>query len=224
MLWLRWTIARAMENRELLSEAALDRIEAAVADAERATSCQFVVVIAPAASRYEGRVLACGVAAAVLTFVALFWANTLLFGESLNALLLLIEALAAGALATWLFARVHALRRLIVPRWRMAAAVEDASSATFTAERMTETAQRNAVLLFVSVLEGEARLMPDVGVREKVSEARLGEILASLKNAESGVNAVCEAISALAEECRKAFPPNAQQENSLPDRPQIRLP
>lgn len=215
---------RALHNRELLSEAALDRIEAAVADAERATCCEFVVVIAPAASRYEGRALATGAAAAVLVYLLIFWTNALLFDEALNALLLLLEALAAGALTAWLFARVSALRRLIVPRWRMTAAVDDASNSTFTAERITETAQRNAVLLFVSVLEGEARLMPDIGIRQAVSEARLGEIQTRLKNAEGGAEAVCEAISALTKECRAAFPPAEGQENSLPDRPQIRMP
>lgn len=182
-------------------------------------------MIAPSASRYEGRALATGAAVAVLTFMALFWANTLLFGEALNALLLLLEALAAGGVAALLFARVDALRRLIIPRWRMSAAVDDAANATFTAERVTETTQRNATLLFVSVLEGEARLMPDIGIREKVSEARLGEILASLKNAEEGgAEQVCEAIASLAAACREAFPPKQGKDNELPDRPQVRAP
>jgi uncharacterized membrane protein len=40
-----------MQQQALLSDAGLKRIEAAVAAAEARTSCEFVVVLAPAAAR-----------------------------------------------------------------------------------------------------------------------------------------------------------------------------
>lgn len=210
----------------LLSTASLDRIEQAVADAERSTSCEFIVVLAPASSRYEGRALRTGAAAAVLVFVALYWINELWLYGAPDALVLLLEAAAAGALTALAFSRIAVLRRSILPRWRMQSAVQDAANAVFTDENVSLTKDRNAVLLYVSVLEGEARLMPDIGAQNRLHDATLGEISAALASARSGdpTQLVCDAIRRLGQSCVECFPVQADDQNELPDRPQIRMP
>ncbi|MBZ0137796.1 MAG: hypothetical protein K8I27_15630 [Planctomycetes bacterium] len=183
-------------------------------------------MLAPASDRYEGRVIKTGGAAAVLSFVALYWINDWLYGMPLDPLLLLLEAGAIGAAISLLFARVARLRRLLIPKWRMSAAVNVVAHSIFSEENICLTKDRNAVLLYVSVLEGEMRLMPDIGVRQKVHDAKLGEIEAHLANAEHGdpTDLVVNALNELAQCCKKCFPHRDDDENELPDRPQIRLP
>lgn len=167
-----------------------------------------------------------GVAGAVLTFVALYWADVVWLDGLTDSLVLLTESAVVGVILALLFARIAVLRRLIIPRWRMTAAVDDAANATFTQENASLTAQRNATLIFVSVLEGQARVMPDIGLAAKVDEAALGEIRAALANADTGdaTELVCETVRKLGECCKVCFPVLPDDRNELPDRPQIRLP
>lgn len=210
----------------MLSAASLDRIEAAIADAEKATSCEFAVVLAPASSRYGGRAMAAGVAAAIIVFVALYWINDLWLNAMPDPLLLMLEAVAAGGLTATAFARVSWLRRLVIPAWRMNAAVDDAAHAAFSEENVSLTKDRNACLLYVSLLEGQVRLMPDIGMQTKVHDAALGEIQAMLANADTGdaVALICDAIAKLGNACKDCFPYHTADQNELPDRPQTRMP
>lgn len=204
----------------------LDRIEEAVAEAERNTSCEFVVVLAPASARYEGRVFTLAAAIAVIVFVLAHYANQHLLYTASDPPLLLLEALIAGGVTGALFARVGMLKRLIVPAWQRSARVDIAAAATFTQEKVSLTAERNAALLFVSVLEGEVRLMPDIGLARKTQEARLGEILSGLAHAQSGdpVGLIENALRDLGKCCGEGFPRAENDSNELPDKPQIRLP
>ncbi|MCB9894029.1 MAG: hypothetical protein H6839_06265 [Planctomycetes bacterium] len=209
----------------MLTEASLDRIEAAVADAEKQTSCEYIVVLAPASSRYEGRIIKAGALGALLAYALLYSINYWLYGEP-DALWLLLEAIASGALVAVAFNKFSPLRRLLIPRWVMTAAVDTAAHATFSQENASLTKDRNAVLIYVSVFEGEVRLMPDIGVQQKVHEGKLGEIEGKLANAQSGdpTELVCDAIRQLGACCGACFPIEPEDVNELPDRPQIRLP
>ena len=130
-----------------------------------------------------------------------------------------------GVVAALVLARVDALRRLLIPRDRMSAHVDQAAAATFTEEKITLTKDRNAVLLYISVFEGEVRLLPDIGVEQRVEASALGEIQADLANAPGDATAqIVEALERLGKCCAGAFPIQADDENELPDRPQIRMP
>ncbi|MCA8914015.1 MAG: hypothetical protein KDB90_01285 [Planctomycetes bacterium] len=150
-----------------------------------------------------------------------FW----LYGEP-DALWLLLESIATGAVVAYTFNKVSVLRRLLIPRWVQTSAVDTAAHATFSQENASLTKDRNAVMIYVSVLEGEVRLMPDIGVQQKLHEGKLGEIEGKLANAQSGdpTELLCDAIKQLGECCRDCFPIEADDVNELPDRPQIRLP
>ena len=146
-----------------MSEHSLDRIEQAVGEAEKLTSCEYIVVLAPASSRYQGRVLAAGALAAVLVYLVLYALNLWGVEQGIDPLWLLIESAAIGGLVAFAISRLNPLRRLLIPKWTMDAAVELAAHATFSQENVTLTKDRNAVLLYVSVLEGQARMMPACG-------------------------------------------------------------
>ncbi len=218
-------MAKALHKRSLLSEESLDAIEAAVADAEQATSCEYIVVLAPASDRYEARVLKVGVLATLLAFALIYSLNQWLYGPP-HAMWLLLEALAVGVVVTVALARIDALRRLVVPRAMRSELVDTAAGATFFEENVSLTKDRNAVMLYVSVFEGELRLMPDVGVQQKVHDAALNEIMAGVANAVDAdpTDLVCEAVRKLGHICKECYPIQDDDDNELPDRPQIRMP
>lgn len=209
----------------MLSEASLDAIEAAVADAERATSCEYIVVLAPASDRYDARVFKVGILVTLLAFALFFSVNEWLYGPP-HAMWLLLEALSVGIVVTVALKRFDVLRRLVVPGAMRRERVDAAAAATFFEENVSLTRDRNAVLLYVSVFEGEVRMLPDVGVQQKVHDARLNEIQARLANAgdEDPTDLVCEAVRKLGHHCAECFPIRDDDENELPDRPQIRMP
>ncbi|MCF6227470.1 MAG: hypothetical protein L3J82_02240 [Planctomycetes bacterium] len=215
-----------MQNRALLSEASLDAIEKAVAEAESCTSCEFIVVLAPESDRYRGRVHLALSVIGVLIFVIMYSVYRWALDAPIDALRLLAEALFGTAVAWVFFNKWGALKRAIIPLYRLEDAVETASSATFTQESVTMTKERNGCLIFASVLEGEVRIMPDIGLLKAVSEAKLGEIKSKLANAQSGdpTELICDTLKALGDCCTEKFPIEPDDVNELPDRPQIRLP
>lgn len=221
-----WRITKAICNRTLLSEHSLDRIEEAVGEAEKRTSCEYIVVLAPASSRYQGRIMAAGALVAVLVYLALYALNLWQADVGIDPLWLLIEASGIGGLLAYTLTRFNPLRRLLIPRWAMTSAVDTAAHATFSQENVGLTRDRNAIMIYISVLEGEVRVMPDIGVLQKVPEGKLGEIRARLANNEDEdpTSLLCAAILTLAEYCESCFPIEPDDENELPDRPQIRLP
>lgn len=209
----------------MLSEESLDAIETAVADAEQATSCEYIVVLAPSSDRYDARVFKVGGLTTLLAFAVIYSLNQWLYGSP-HAMWLLLEALAVGVVVTVALARMDTLRRLVVPHRMRSERVDTAAGATFFGENVSLTKDRNAVLLYVSVFEGEVRLLPDVGIQQKAHDAKLNEIRARLANADDGdpTTLVCEAVRELGRLCKECFPLQDDDENELPDRPQIRMP
>lgn len=219
-------IAKALQNKVLLTPAALDRVEAAVAEAEKAACCEIIVVFAPASSRYEGRGMRAGIGAALIVFLSVYNINTLAFNAVPEPLLLLAEALLVGVIVAIMFTRWAPLRRMLITRAQRATAVTLAAGAAFFEERAHSTVARNAVLLYVSVLEGEARILPDTGFVAEAHDAPFGEIQAALNSAQSGdaVSLVCNAVAQLGALGARHFPMAPGDSNELPDRPQIRHP
>ncbi|KAA0216154.1 hypothetical protein EDM80_04550 [bacterium] len=213
-----------LQDKSLLSDAGLKRLEAAIASAESATSCEFIVVLAPASSRYEGKAFKAGAAVSLFVFVALYWVHFFTTGRP-DALWLLAEGCVAGVCAGYAVARVPTLQRLLISRPEMHAAVTQAAGSAFREQNASYTELRNAALLYVSVLEGQARLLADVQLERKVKEARLNEVLAALLNHRGeAIEALENAIAQLGHLCADAFPRPAGDVNELPDRPIIRLP
>jgi putative membrane protein len=219
-------MGKPLQHQAILREVGLARIEAAVAAAEARTSCEFVVVLAPASARYEGRALRAGALAAVVTFIAIYWVLRLAFNTRPDALYLLAEAMAMGALVAWGCSRLTPLRRLITGAMARSQGVTQAAGATFHEQKVAWTKEHNAALLFVSVLEGEARVLGDLHLQQKAGEAALNEIQAALNSAGSGdgVALIEQALAKLGEAGAEHFPRAADDVNELPDKPVIRLP
>lgn len=134
-------------------------VEAAIARIEAQTDAELVVV---AASRSGGyRDIAAGLAMA-LTLGALLVAS--LSPWVFSPFILPIELAVLAAALTWLIDRSPALLRTFTSSARRAAQVDAAAAAAFYAERVHTTPGRTGALLYLSALEGEARVLTDTGL------------------------------------------------------------
>lgn len=219
-------ISRVFQNRKLLHDDALNAIEKAIADAESKTSCEFAVVIAPASARYFDRILMIAFAAMMVAFCAHYLINRFVTRLWTDPAMLLLESVCVAGVVLVCGVVFPAFQRLLIPKRMRSDRVDVCAHASFSEQNIHLTADRNGCLIYVSVLEGEVRLMADVGMRTKVGENKIGEVHASLLNPGSAnaVTVLCDAILALGELCSEPFPIADDDENEIPDRPIIRLP
>ena len=216
----------ALNDNSLITQEALTRIEQAVAQAEQGTSCELAVVLAPASSRYEIPTVQIVGMLTVVAFIALDLLNFFALETELleNPLWLMLCALALGT-GVALFITGTSMRQKLISRHAQRKSVDLAAAASFWEQKIGFTKEHNAVLLYVSVMEGQARVLPDAGATAKIPEASFGEIEKSLNDTESsGPEAVCQAVAAIGTLVKKAFPRAASDVNEVPDKPVIRMP
>jgi putative membrane protein len=181
----------------MISEQARQRIEAAIAAVEQQSRAELVAVIARRAGEYRVTGLALATIGAFLAgflaWLLLPWSST---GDVLLAefavflvLLALLELTPLGDRLTPAFLKVEAARRL--------------ARAVFLDEGLTDTAERNAVLFFVSLAEHHVEIIADRGIHGRVTpgewqaivdafsrEVRAGQVVAGYEGAIAALGAI----------------------------------
>lgn len=190
------------------------RISAAIADSERRTSGEIVVVVAAQSDGYHyvpplvGAIVALLVPWVLIFFTQLSLVHIYLaqLAVFLLVTLMLLPAPVRTALVPIGIKRLHAHRR----------AVEQ-----FLVQNLHTTDGRTGVLLFVSVAERYAEIIADQGIDAKVPAGTWKQIIDDLtaaigegRPADGFVAAIAAIGTALAEH----FPPGTQDPNELPDR------
>ncbi len=198
-----------------------DDVEAAVAQAEGRTSAELVVIVALQSGSYRDVAYLGGAAAATLT-VAL----ALFLPFAFHAATVLPTALVLFALGAWLSARLDGLVRLLTTARRRRRQVLEAARATFMEEAVHATRERTGVLFYVSLLERQVLVLPDLGVEAVVDRGALHALQRRMTGrAMVGAGARARFLSGLAE-CgallADGLPPRADNPNELPDRPRLR--
>jgi putative membrane protein len=152
-----------MAARVSIDAAGRMAIEAAVREAERATSGEIVVFVARACDEYGSAGWRCGVlfAAAVLLGLGLF-------GPPL-ALVPLVAAQAAALLAGHALARIPAVRRAFVSEALLQRAAERRAAAAFAEHGLHRTAGRTGILVLVALFERRVVLLADEGVHRRLA-------------------------------------------------------
>ena len=189
-------------------------VKAAVREAEAQTDAEIVVSVRRISGSYLHADMIGGLVAA---FGAL--AVFLYYPEPFEYTFFPLEQLGAfilGALAT------HAttpLRRLLAGRRLMDRSVARAARSAFVEHRLGRTKKREAVLVFASMFERQAFVVPDVGI----DLSKLGETWADavkiLNRAvrDDDVAAFTLAVQALGPILANASPHTADDTNELPD-------
>ncbi|MED5373636.1 MAG: hypothetical protein VX899_21645 [Myxococcota bacterium] len=160
-------------------DAFLDALTQAVDSIETTTTVEVVVVIAPSSGSYRDLSLLAGGCAAALGLCVALFAPVDFHSAWIPVDLLVLAAAAHWVVGRWPWALAH-----IASRSRKAAQVDLAADAAFHRERVHDTPERQAVLVYISLLEGEVRLVPDAGVARHIPPAELKHLHWDLSTSE----------------------------------------
>jgi putative membrane protein len=189
------------------------RISQAIADAERNTSGEIVVVVAAQSDGYFY------VPPLVGAIVALFVPWVLIFFTELHIASVYLAQLAVFFLVTALLMPMRARIALVPAKLKRLHAHRRAVE-QFLVQNLHTTSGRTGVLLFVSVAERYAEIIADKGIDEKVAPGTWKAIIDRLTTALGEgrtADGFVAAIAAIGRELAQHFPPGAAAPNELPD-------
>ncbi len=191
------------------------QIEARIAEAEKRTSGEIVVMVVPSSYHYP---------------------LASMLGSSLLALLLGIAvALLASNESMWFFLaafsisfivlhelmkRAHFFRRYFVTASDMKEVVEEAAIHSFYRRNINLTVDHTGILIYISLFERKVRVVADQGINEKVPQEVWQEIVSTIVGGIRGkaqVQAIGKAVDQCADILSSHFPLKQGDRNELPN-------
>jgi putative membrane protein len=186
----------------------------AIAAIEAVSSVEVVVTVRTQSGTYLHGDLLGGLLASVAALVFVLYAPW-----DFSTELLLIAPLALGGLGGLLVSRWPRARRALSPARLRARQVTTSAHATFHEKEVGLTRRRTGLLVYVSLLERELRLLPDRAIVDALApelwQARLAAMTAAA--ARSDLRALAAALAALAPALAACLPRSADDVNELPD-------
>lgn len=173
----------------LFSDEQRRRIEQAVADAESRTAAEIVPVVATASGRYDRAEDVVGLWLGLVAMSLIwFWLPRAAPEPGAWGLrppwadwLLLVGAMVGGFIAgAALGSYCSPLRRLFTPKRQMHDEVAAAARQAFFDARVHHTANRNGLLIYISLYERIATILADQVVTEKLGQPALDEMCSRL--------------------------------------------
>lgn len=111
-------------------------------------------------------------ASALAALASVFWRQ--------NAVLAILTFLGAGAAAALASVFLPAFARLFVDATRLEAETRQYAASFFLAHDLTRTQQRSGILMLVGVFERTVVILPDSGIRDRIAETELQEVIARM--------------------------------------------
>jgi len=200
----------------LMTEAEAAKVAEHVAQAERGTAGEIVVVLAERSDGYERQRTAACFTATLLAALALYT-----FVPSLPELWVLC-AEAPLMLLFWWLSGLPGLTRVLVPAEARRAAVLARAEQSFIEQGVTETRDRSGVLLFLSEAERRVELLADRGIHQRVGadvwQALVNDVVAAIQTGKAA-NGIADAVDAIGARLSEHFPPAPDDTNELPNEP-----
>ncbi len=212
-----------------IDEAGLERIRAEVVRQESRTTGEIALAAVAESSDYSFSELLFSVMAGALAFAVLlpfhgavqdlldrlFWiAETWMLPAFYGAARFAVIAL------VFLVSNIDALDRLIVPRKVRSQEVYRRALRHFTESGVYATAERTGILVFVSLMEREVRVIADSGISDKIGQEDWNAIAASVASgikAGKTAEALEEAVARCGDLLAKHFPAREKNPNELAD-------
>ncbi len=169
-----------MKFEDLFPPFEREALRLAVADLERRTTAEIVPFVVARSDSYTGAAwkgATLGALAAALMAAALHRALDV---WGLDPLVWVAVPPAAGASLGWLLARLPVLTRALTGNERIDEQVRRRAEAAFLAENLAATVSREGLLLFVSLFERRVLVLPDIGLRKRVSAASWDGVAAGI--------------------------------------------
>jgi putative membrane protein len=162
-----------------LSDENRKRLERHIAEAEKRTGCQIVLAVIRRSDSYAELPWKAFSLAASVTALAVCLAGA--FSRSWNddawSMLPAVSILSAGAVFALLAVLVPSFARLFLTRHRAKTEVRQYAESLFLQRELSATAGRTGVLLMVSLFERRVVLLPDKGVRPRLSDEPMHDII-----------------------------------------------
>lgn len=212
-----------------LNEEGLLKIKQAVKKAESRTSGEIAACLTSESSDYSVFELAVSI---MLSLIAAF--DMLHFSSEIKALietrcwlykewyLPVVYIVLTGIFILIFFAvcNIPFIDRMIIPPAYRRKTVTDKAFSLFAKTNVYCTENHNGILIFVSYLEREVRIVADKGLSEKISNEDFKKIADDLSKEignKKGVDAFCNAIEKCGELLSKNYPVKKDDVNELPD-------
>jgi putative membrane protein len=192
-------------SAQFLDEAAREAFARAIADIESASSVEVIVAFRRRSSTYRHANIVVATAAAFASLAVMLFVD---HAFSLAAILIdpFVMAVIAGLAVEWL----PGVKRVLTPAATRRAKVERSARATFIERGVHATRDRTGLLVYMSWLEQEVVVVPDIGLRLPAGfEAKL--------SMHEGGAAVARALGAFAGAFAEVAPRRGDDVNELPD-------
>lgn len=212
-----------------LNEANMDHIKKAIQEAEEKSSGEIAVAAIDESDDYSFYELFASLIGGILVFAAFLpfspsvagWIDSLFWDFSILYVLIFYGLLLALCMtALFLVFNIPALDRFIIPRRARSEAVYRRALQCFIESGVYATKENNGVLIFISLLEHEVRIIADSGLLRKIDpqilDALAKDLAAGIKTGdlfEVLIKTIDECGRILAEE----FPSAEKPENQLAD-------
>ena len=185
----------------------------AITTVEAASAVEVVVAVRRTSATYRHANFLVG---AVIAFVGL---AVMLFAEHTFGLFaILVDPFSVGLIAAGLVELLPGLKRMLTTTPRLRASVRQAARATFVERGVHATTGRSGVLVYISWLEQELALIPDLILASSLPEDALDKAEAAMRaQIGNGGAAVAVELERLAELMSVAMPHQADDVNELPD-------
>ena len=205
-------------------------IKEAVAAAESKTTGEIAVALAPESARYcFWELLAADFFGALVLVAMLPFANKIqalyhrLYWQNepswILPLFFIISCLAAVVIAFYI-ANIPAVDRLVIPPSVRKTCVTNRAFRYFTESGVYDTMEHSGILIFVSYMERQVRIVADSGISKHISQDLWNliadELAENLRKGEAS-KAFTTAIEKCGQLLAENFPPHEENPNELPD-------
>jgi putative membrane protein len=193
-------------------------VKRAIQEIESQTSAEVMVAVRPISGNYRAAdYLAGSLVALVVVLVFVF------HPDPFDSNLFPLEVVAAFGVGAVLSATMVPLRRLLTPPSTLHSNVVRAAKEKFYDRGVSKTRDRSGLLVFVSMFEREAVLVPDVGIDRNAHGRELSEaeelLVAAVRRKD--VDAFTEALGTLGPTLAAICPRRDDDTNELPDEPEV---
>lgn len=172
-----------MNLRNKFSAQDLERVKAAVNEAESKISGEIVPVIVSKSGHYTIANYRAGIFVSTIAFAMLIIFDRYIPTLSIydrDPLLIFFVVTAAGALGALATHYIDPLKRLLIEQKHKDNATRQRAENAFLEEEVFNTRQRTGIMIFISFLEHEVIVMADTGISKVVEQKEWDKIVINL--------------------------------------------